>query len=151
MPGPAGDDLGHRHGFVLGLVRQHRAFADIADGPDARHIGAVMVACDDTAALVQRHARFFQAQARRKGNAADGDQHDVRFDHAALAARRWLDRHLEAGLGFLHAHHLGGKLEGKALLGKDALEGLADFAVHARGDAVEEFHHRHFAAQPPPH
>ena len=54
MPRFAGDELGAGHGFVFGLVRQHATFAAIADGIDARHIGAVMCVGDDAAALIQR-------------------------------------------------------------------------------------------------
>ena len=64
---------------------------------------------------------------------------------AAGSMRDW-----QAVFLFLDTHHLGGKLERDALLGKDALKRLGHFQIHAGGDAVEEFHHRHFAAQPLP-
>ena len=40
MAGLAGEDFGDRDAFVLGLVRQHRAGDDVADGIDAGDIGA---------------------------------------------------------------------------------------------------------------
>ena len=44
MPRLAGQHFGQRHAFILGLVRQHRAADDIADGIDAGHIGFEMLA-----------------------------------------------------------------------------------------------------------
>ena len=55
IPRLAGDDFGAGGGFVFGLVRQHGAFAAIADGIDARHIGAIVVIGDDPAALVEQN------------------------------------------------------------------------------------------------
>ena len=72
--------LGAGHGFVFGLVRQHRAFAAIADGPDARDIGLEMRVGDDAAALVERDADLVEAQIVDEGAPPDGDQHDVGLD-----------------------------------------------------------------------
>ena len=47
----AGDRLDHDHALMLGLVRQHRRAGDVADGPDARDIGAAMIVDNDGAAL----------------------------------------------------------------------------------------------------
>ena len=143
----AGNQFGHGDGFVFGLVRQHGAFAAIADGINARHIGFVMRVGDDAAAFVQRNAHLVQAQTVGIGPPSDGDQHDIGFDHGLVAARGGLDRDGQAGLLFLHARNLGGKLEGNALLGEDALKRFGDFQVDSRRDAVEEFDHRHIAAQ----
>ena len=151
VSGLAGDQLGTGHGFIFGLVRQHRAFAAIADGINARHIGAVMIVRDDAAALVEGNPNRVQPQAGGVGDAADGDQHDVALDDALVAARGWFDRHGQAGFLFLDAGDLGAELESEALLGEDALEGLGNFQVNAGRNAVEIFHHRHFGAQALPH
>ena len=74
-----------------------------------------------------------------------------RLDRLFLAAGRRFDRDDQRAAFLLHADDLGRELELHALLGQDALELLADFAVEARRDAVEEFDDRHFAAQTPPH
>ena len=42
MAGLAREDFGGRNAFILGLVRQHRAFDRVADGIDALHIGGEM-------------------------------------------------------------------------------------------------------------
>jgi hypothetical protein len=78
------------------------------------------------------------------------DQHHIGIQNLLVAAGGRLDRHFQAGALLFHARDLGGKMEGHALFGQDALKRLADFQIDARRDAIEEFHHRDFGAQPAP-
>src|SRR6185503_9359568 len=151
MAGFSRDVLDAGDGLVFGLVRQHRAFAYIADGPDARNARLVMRIGDDAAAPVQLHADGDEAEIFRVSLAADANQNDVRFDLRLGTALRGFERDGQAAGGFLHANHLGGKLKLHALLGEDALEVLPDLAIESRRDAVQEFDHRHFAAEPAPY
>jgi hypothetical protein len=48
--GQAGDEFGHGNALVLGLVREHRAGDDVADGPDAGDAGAEIMVGFDLAA-----------------------------------------------------------------------------------------------------
>ena len=62
MPGLAGDDLGHRDAFVLGLVRQHRPPHRVADGVDALHSCREVIIDLDPAAVVQLDAGFLEPE-----------------------------------------------------------------------------------------
>ena len=59
----AGDALGDRDAFLLGLVREHRAAHDVADRPDVRQVGAAVVVDRDEAALVERRGRPLSASS----------------------------------------------------------------------------------------
>ena len=50
--GHTGDFLDADDALMLGLVRQHRRARDIADGVDARNIGAAIAVNDNTSAVV---------------------------------------------------------------------------------------------------
>ena len=74
------DRLDADHALVLGLVRQHRRAGDVADGVDARHVGACR-AVDHDGAAVDLHAELFQAEvldvaddADRGDDAVDGER-----------------------------------------------------------------------------
>ena len=95
MAGLAGDDLGDRDAFVLGLVRQHRPGDHVADGVDAGHVGREMRVDDDAAALSLVDAGLFEPEALGVGHAADRDQHDVGLDRLGRAAGGRLDRRLQ--------------------------------------------------------
>ena len=58
VPGLAGEDLGHGDAFILGLVREHRAAIDIADGEDAGDAGLEVAVDDDAFPVVELHADF---------------------------------------------------------------------------------------------
>ena len=105
----------------------------------------------DAAALVELDADFLEAEPVGVGHAADGDQHDVGLDGFRRAAFGRLDRRLQRLAGRVDRGDLGRQLERHALLLEQALRLAAHFAVHAGQDAVEEFHHRHLRAEPPPH
>ncbi len=83
-----GDELGAGDRFVLGLVRQHRAFAHVADRPDARNVGLEMRIRDDAAALVALNADLIETKPVRVRPPADGDEDRVGFDRLARAALR---------------------------------------------------------------
>ncbi len=153
VAGLAGEDLGHRHALVLGLVRQHRPGDHVADGVDAGHIGLEVRVDDDALPVVERHADGLEAEPLGVGHATDGDQHHVGLHHHAVGAagRCRLDRDLVAGRGLGDARHLARELEAHALLGEDALQRARHLGVGPRQDAVEELHHQDLAAEPAPH
>ncbi len=151
MSSLAGDDLGDGDTFILGLVRQHRAFDDIADGIDAGHAGGVMRVHADATAIVGCNAKLGEAKPLGVRNAADRDQHHVAVEQFLHAATSLLDLHLATGGPGLDAQHLGAELEGDTLLFEDALKGLGDLCVHPRRDAIEHLDNRHLGAESPPH
>ena len=77
-------------------------------------------------------------------------QHDVGLQLLGVAALGGLDGQRHAVVALARAGHLRAEAELDALPRQDALERLGDLAVHRRHDAVEEFHHRHLRAEPPP-
>ena len=141
MPVWPGDILGDRNALVLGLVGEHRAGDDVADRPDAGDRGAEVVVGLDLAALVGLEARPCRAPSPSVfGPAADRDQHAVGLDRLGRAARGGLDR--QRGLVALDASRpvtLVDEPELEALLLEDLVRFLADVAVHAGQDLVEEF------------
>src|SRR6185437_8712506 len=151
MPRAARDVLDTGNAFVFGLVRQHRAFARVADGPDSRHVGLEMRVRRHATACVEFHPGVCDTELVGIGTAADADEHDVRFDSLRHAASGRFDRHAQHVAFLLDTHDLGRELEFQALLLQDALELLADLAVEAGRDAVEEFNHQHLGAQPAPY
>src|SRR2546430_3177172 len=66
LPAPfptPGENLRHRHAFVLGLVRKHRPGDHVADGVNAGHVGLVVRVHDHPAAIVGFHADLGQPQS----------------------------------------------------------------------------------------
>ena len=150
MPRLAGEDFGQRHALVLGLVGEHRPAHDVADRVDGRHVGGEM-AVDRHLAALHRDAERLQPEPLRVGAAADRHQHDLRLERLRRAAGGGLDRRLDALRRLLDRGDLVRQMELEALLLQQALRLLADFAVHAGQDAVEELDHRHLGAEPTPH
>ena len=96
MPGLAGDQFGHGHTFLLGLVGQHGAGDHVADRVNAVHVRAVLRINFHKPALVQCDARLRQSQVVRKRAPADGDEHDVRLQRFWLATLGGFDGQLNA-------------------------------------------------------
>src|SRR6266478_6567862 len=63
--------------LVFRLVCEHRPFAHIADGPDARYIGAEMVVGYDAPARITLNAGLVQSQPIRIRTPSNGDQHHI--------------------------------------------------------------------------
>ncbi len=82
--GQAGDLLDADDRLVLGLVRQHRRAGDVADGVDARHVGAA-IAVDDDGAALDLHAERLQAEVLDIALDADRRDHPVGGDRLGLA------------------------------------------------------------------
>ena len=150
MSGLAGENLRHRHAFVLRLVRQHRSRDNVADGIDAGHAGGEVRIDDDAPFVVLSDTDGFEAESFGKRNAADRDEHDVGFDLIGRAARHRLDPCPEPVPRRFHRGHLRRKSELYSLPLENAAELSADLVVHPRQDAVEEFHDDDFRAEPPP-
>ncbi len=90
VAGLAGDDLGDGDTFVLGLVREHRAAHEVADGVDAFDIGPEVLVDDHPACFVERDAGSFEACASGDRAAADRDEHGGR--RCFLPFRPWRSR-----------------------------------------------------------
>ena len=144
----AGQNLGHGHALILGLVGQHRAGNGITDGIEAWQAGGEMGVGLDLAARQHLDPQRLQPQTGGKGFAARGQQHDIGLLAARAAVFLEGPAHRGPALGSVHALHGGTQNEGQPLLGQDALEGLGDFGVHAGGDGIQIFHHRHLGAKP---
>src|SRR5262249_43031037 len=83
LPGQA---LGKGDAVLLGLVRQHGAVDQVADGVHARHVGLeVLIDVYLAGLLVDDGAGFLQAQAGDVGPTADGDEHLVAAELQVLA------------------------------------------------------------------
>ena len=145
-----GDILSHGDAFVLGLVGQHRSGDAIADRPDAINLGAEIVIGFDLAARIQRQTNGLDPQAGNIGAAADGHQHAISLNRFGCTALGRFNRQcglvaLDAGAG-----HLGAQLQLHALLLEDLGGFLADIAVHAGQQLVQEFNHGDLGAQAAP-
>ncbi len=151
MAGLAGDDFGGRDAFVFGLVRQHRARDDVADGVDAGDIGAEMLVDEHPAAIVFLHADRLETKPVGVWHTADSDQHDVGIERLRRAAGGRLDLDLENLAGGIDRRDFRGKLERNALLLLQPLKLPRDFAVDTRQDVIEKLDDRDLRAEPPPH
>ena len=89
----AGEPLGQRDAFFFGLVRQHRALDDVADGIDAGQGGGVVRVDGDAALVVDSQAAGAETAVVGGGATADRHEHDVGAERLRMAAGRGLDRH----------------------------------------------------------
>src|SRR5262249_20339774 len=92
----ADENLGDRDAFILGLVRQHRSGNHIADRPDARHAGGVVVIDRYAAAFVDLYTDFLESEAFGVWHAPDGDKHNVSLDRFRRATFGRFDLRLQA-------------------------------------------------------
>src|SRR6266478_4830571 len=151
MPRLAGEDFRNRDAFVLGLMGQHRTRHDVTDGIYALHAGGEMRVDLHAAAIVEHDTGFLQAETLGVGNAADRDQHHVGLQLFRLATRGRFDLGDQRFARCVDGGDLGTQFEGKALLLENALKLFCHFAVIARQDAIEKFHHRDLRTEPVPH
>ncbi|MNG12867.1 hypothetical protein D3C84_965040 [compost metagenome] len=75
----ADDLLDTGHGFIFGLVREHRPRRDIADDPHACRFSA-MTLVGEHAAFIRGEANVLQPQPLGVRPAPDGDQHVIGFE-----------------------------------------------------------------------
>src|SRR5690606_19458087 len=80
----SGDGLDADDALMLGLVRQHRRAGAIADGIDARDIGAA-ITLDDTGAIPDLHAELLEAELLDIADHANRRDHAFRLDLLLLA------------------------------------------------------------------
>ena len=85
MAGLAGDPLGDGNAVLLGLVGEHRAGDNVADGPDVLDGGAEVVVDLDAFLFIELHAGFLKAETVGVGPAADGDEDLVRRKFKSLS------------------------------------------------------------------
>ena len=145
----AGEDFGNGYAFIFGLVGEHRSAHNVANGVDAVDIGLEMIV-DDNAAAIQRNAGFFKPQAVGIWTTPGRHEHDIGFQYLWIAAGNRLESYASALLCLCNGGDFRGQVKFHALLFEDSLGLFGDFAIHARQDAVEIFHHDDFRAQPPP-
>ena len=157
VAGPAGDPLGHGRAVLLGLVGEHRAGDDIADGPDAGHGGAQVVVDLDALLLVELHAGLLEAEVFRDGPPADGDEDLVggELHHLALALCRQNRRASPWEFGTCHlrlqpgdpAHSLRSSGPVSRAGGRQQAD---DIIVVAGGDLGQKLHDGHLRAEARP-
>ena len=130
----AGHDLDRDDAFVLGLVGQHGAADDVADGMDALHIGLEVLVHRDEAVAVHLDPELFEAEIFRVGTPPDGDQHHVGLEGFLLGLGLFrvdgLHGQRDAAPGFgsrLGPGDLGRQLEIDPLFGEDTLHLLGHF------------------------
>ena len=151
VPGLSGEQLGDGHALVLGLVGEHLAADDVADGEDAGNVGLELAVDRDEAAVVDLDADRLQPQTLGVGPPADGNQHHVHLQGLGVAALHRLDGQGDAGVGLRGAGDLARQLERQPLFLEGAQHLLGHLRVHAGEDLVEELDHRHLGAEPTPH
>ncbi|MNK95770.1 hypothetical protein D3C87_1160240 [compost metagenome] len=95
LPGLADDLLDTRHGFVFGLVCEHRPGCHVTDHPDAGGFGT-MPLVGEHAALVRGETHVLQPQALCIRSASDGHQHIIGFEHFGSSTRGGFDAELHA-------------------------------------------------------
>ncbi len=103
----AGHRLDGGDALFLGLVGQHGAVDDVADGIDARHVGLEAGVGLDPAALVDLDAGLLEPKAVGVRHPADGHQDGVAFDLFLIAALRRRDGQGDAAVRRLGRQHLG--------------------------------------------
>src|SRR6056297_4026668 len=142
-----GQYAGDGHAFVLGLVGEHGPFNGVADGVDALDIGLPVVVGLDLATLCHFDPEAVETEAIDIGFAACGDEDHigVKLVFAVVLAQFVVD--LGLGLERLDGLHGSAHDEFNALFFQDFLEVLLYLAIHAGGDRVEIFDHRHLRAE----
>mmetsp|Transcript_173412 Transcript_173412/g.550514 ORF Transcript_173412/g.550514 Transcript_173412/m.550514 type:complete len:329 (-) Transcript_173412:361-1347(-) len=146
-----GDELGDQGALVLGLVRQHRASHDVADGEDAGHVRPEVVVHLDLLAI-HIDAQGLDAEVVPELPATHANQDHVRVQALLAAACRRHGVDLQARARPLHTRDLGFHLEVHALLLQERHEILRDLGIDAQTtDGVHELHDRNLGAQPGPH
>ena len=127
----AADGLGRSH------VRQRRTRHDVADGVDARNVGAVEFVYDDLVAF-DGDAQLFEADAFDVGFDAHGRQHDI--GRQGLRAFFALDLHFAKPFGVdLHCFHRGRSEHRRTQFAECALHGLRHLLVFERHHAGHVF------------
>ncbi len=144
----AGHDLDSSNALLLGLVGEHRAGNNVADGVDARHVALEVGVNLDLAAL-GGDAQSLEAETLGVGATAGGDEDAVSSELRLLVG--------VVDGGKVDGHHAVGALHGgldalgedkvELLLGENLLEGGGDFRVEAGGDAVVVLDDRNLAAE----
>src|SRR5690606_14889856 len=128
------------------LVGEHGAADHVADGVDARRLGAEMPIGEHEAAAIHLDPRSVQSEPVRVRPPTSREQDPV-------AAERLLavDLHDAAVAVATRGGHLGAEPELEPLLGEQLLRLLRDLRVHPWQDAVEVLDHRDLGAEPAPH
>jgi len=87
VPVPRVDVLSHRDPLLFRLVREHRPERDIAYALDIRHGRVELVVDHDAPTRVDFDTDIFKTEALDVWSAADGYEHNVRFDLRALFSK----------------------------------------------------------------
>ncbi len=73
----ASEAFSHRHAFIFGFVRQHRAVDHVANGINALDIGTPMTVSHDLPAIRGGNSHFLKSEPFGKRLPASGQQHDL--------------------------------------------------------------------------
>src|SRR5690606_21260627 len=139
MTGLAGNDFGDGYALILGLVGEHRAGDDVADGIDAGNGGHEVAVGANPATLVESDSGTFEPQTIGIRLAAGRDENGIRLDRLSVAALNRFEGDTGTLLGLADAGNFGAEFEFHALLGQHPLELLRNLAVHAAENRVEIF------------
>ena len=101
----------------------------------------------DLAARAEDDAELVEAEALGVGAAAGGDEDHVGVERLLAVVLAELVGDAGGAVGGLGALDGGAEDDLQALLGQQALQGLADLEVHAGGDLVEELEDGDLAAE----
>ena len=142
------DPLGDRDGLFLGLVREHRAAHDVADGPDAVEVGLAVAVDGYEPAFVQREAHSLRAEPRRVRNAAN--RNDELVDAQALLLARGIGVIDDDILCRCDLGDVDPELDRQALFGEELPRFLGDLFVGGAQENGQRLQDRDLGAQPPP-
>ena len=128
-----------------GLVRQHRARHEVADGEHVRQVGAHLLVDGNDAPVAHVDVRGFEIEALAIGAAAHGHQHAVEYIGAFAA--RVFELHREAFRLRRAARDLGVEQDLLVARLEALLERLHEVRIGARHQLAGELDHRELRAQ----
>src|SRR5262249_18639704 len=149
IPVLARDDLGKRYSLVFGLMGEHRAVHNVADGVNPGDARFKMLV-DHHAAMLHRNAKHFEAEPIGERPPADGDKNGIGRKHNSFAAARGHDGDIESCRRLFDFGHLVAEAEDKTLLFENAPKLFGGFAVGAGKNPVQKFDDGHLGAKPAP-
>merc|ERR1719180_265905 len=117
--------------LVLGLVREHGALDDVADGVDVGVDGLEAGVDGYPASVVPLDTNILQSQVVCVGTTANTDQQNIGIHLFSFSVLDTFDGHLDLSSLLPCSHHLRVQLELDPLLGHDALELLGDVHVNS--------------------
>lgn len=133
--------------LVFGLVGQHRAAHDVADGHDVLDIGFKAVVDHNSALLVNMNSSLVESKFVSEGSPASRDEDVVALESLAVTAFHRLNDELAVCSVVGATDNLVGSEDLDALLGEDFVEGFGEFLIERGNDLVKELNHSNVAAE----